>query len=57
MHISPVPTTLRKLKRALRAEIDEGTWSTLYSAVSRPFSPADHSKIAIKFINHYGDKC
>jgi len=25
-----------RLKRALRAEIDEGTWSTLYSTVSRP---------------------
>jgi adenine-specific DNA-methyltransferase len=45
-----------KLKRALRAEIDEGTWSTLYSTVSRPFSPPDHSKIAIKVINHYGDE-
>jgi adenine-specific DNA-methyltransferase len=45
-----------KLKRALRAEIDEGTWSTLYSTSSRPFAPPDHGKIAIKVINHYGDE-
>ena len=30
-----------KLKRALRAEIDEGAWSTLYSTVSRPFAPPE----------------
>jgi adenine-specific DNA-methyltransferase len=45
-----------KLKRALRAEIDEGTWSTLYSTVSRPFAPPDSGKIAVKVINHYGDE-
>jgi adenine-specific DNA-methyltransferase len=45
-----------KLKRALRAEIDEGAWSTLYSTVSRPFSPAVTGKIAVKVINHYGDE-
>ncbi len=28
-----------KLKRALRAEIDEAAWSTLYCTVSRPFAP------------------
>ena len=45
-----------KLKRALRAEIDEGAWSTLYSTVSRPFAPPETGKIAIKVINHYGDE-
>jgi adenine-specific DNA-methyltransferase len=45
-----------KLKRALRAEVDEGTWSTLYSTVSRPFGPPEHGKIAVKVINHYGDE-
>ncbi len=45
-----------KLKRALRAEIDEGTWSTLYSTVSRPFALPEHGKIAVKVINHYGDE-
>jgi adenine-specific DNA-methyltransferase len=45
-----------KLKRALRAEIDEATWSTLYSTVSRPFAPPEHGRIAVKVINHYGDE-
>jgi len=45
-----------KLKRALRAEIDEAAWSTLYSTVSRPFDPPTTGKIAIKVINHYGDE-
>ena len=45
-----------KLKRALRAEIDEGAWSTLYSTTSRPFAPPETSKIAVKVINHYGDE-
>jgi len=43
-----------KLKRALRAEIDEGAWSSLYSTVSRPFDKPESGKIAIKVINHYG---
>ena len=29
-----------KLKRALKAEIDEDAWATLYCAVSRPVPPA-----------------
>jgi adenine-specific DNA-methyltransferase len=45
-----------KLKRALRADIDEGTWSSLYSTVSRPFPPPATGKIALKVINHYGDE-
>ena len=45
-----------KLKRALRAEIDEAAWSVLYSTVSRPFAPPKAGKIAIKVINHYGDE-
>jgi len=45
-----------KLRRALRAEIDEGAWSSLYSTVSRPFPPPATGKIAIKVINHYGDE-
>jgi hypothetical protein len=45
-----------KLKRALRAEIDEATWSELYSTTSRPFDPPETGKIAIKVINHYGDE-
>jgi len=45
-----------KLKRALRADIDESAWSSLYSTTSRPFAPPDTGKIAVKVINHYGDE-
>jgi adenine-specific DNA-methyltransferase len=45
-----------KLKRALRAEIDEAAWQTLYSTTSRPFDRPKTGKIAIKVINHYGDE-
>ncbi len=45
-----------KLKRALRAEIDEAAWSALYSTVSRPFDKPESGKIAVKVINHYGDE-
>jgi adenine-specific DNA-methyltransferase len=45
-----------KLKRALRADIDEAAWSSLYSTVSRPFAKPDSGKIAVKVINHYGDE-
>jgi len=44
-----------KLKRSLKAEIDEAAWSSLYSAESRAFDPPSTGKIAIKVINHYGD--
>ena len=46
----------KKLRQALRAEIDEAAWSELYSATSRPFPIPDTGKIAIKVINHYGDE-
>jgi adenine-specific DNA-methyltransferase len=45
-----------KLQRALRAEIDEAAWATLYTTKSRPFDPPKSGKIAIKVINHYGDE-
>lgn len=45
-----------KLRKALRAEIDEQAWSSLYSTVSRPFDPPETGKIAVKVINHYGDE-
>jgi adenine-specific DNA-methyltransferase len=45
-----------ELKRALRAEIDEAAWTSLYSTVSRPFEKPESSKIAVKVINHYGDE-
>ncbi|HMS56163.1 MAG TPA: hypothetical protein PKA27_12250 [Fimbriimonadaceae bacterium] len=45
-----------KLKKALRAEIDEEAWSSLYATKSRPFPRPESGKIAIKVINHYGDE-
>jgi adenine-specific DNA-methyltransferase len=51
----------KKLKKSLRADIDEAAWSSLYSTVSRPF-PAPKGigkkpgRIAVKVINHYGDE-
>jgi adenine-specific DNA-methyltransferase len=45
-----------RLKRALRAEIDEAAWASLYATRSRPFPRPESGKIAIKVINHYGDE-
>jgi adenine-specific DNA-methyltransferase len=45
-----------KLKKALKAEIDEDAWASLYSAVSRPSKTPASGKIAVKVINHYGDE-
>jgi adenine-specific DNA-methyltransferase len=45
-----------KIKRALRADIDEAAWSSLYSTTSRSFPRPSTGKIAIKVINHYGDE-
>lgn len=45
-----------KLKRALKAEIDEAAWSTLYQTTSQPFPKPASGKIAVKVINHYGDE-
>jgi hypothetical protein len=45
-----------KLKRALKAEIDEGEWAKLYSATSAPFDAPKSGKIGVKVINHYGDE-
>jgi adenine-specific DNA-methyltransferase len=45
-----------KLKKALRAEIDEAEWAKLYSTRSLPFDAPIKGKIAVKVINHYGDE-
>ncbi|MBA2322974.1 MAG: hypothetical protein H0V92_02770 [Pseudonocardiales bacterium] len=45
-----------RLKKALKADIDEDAWVSLYSTKSRPFSRPDTGKIAVKVINHYGDE-
>ena len=46
----------KSLKTALRAEIDEVAWATLYSDVSRPFARPKTGRIAVKVINHFGDE-
>ncbi|MBP9759778.1 MAG: site-specific DNA-methyltransferase [Candidatus Pacebacteria bacterium] len=45
-----------KLKKALKAEIDEDLWEELYTTTSRPFRTPTTGKIAVKVINHYGDE-
>ncbi|MFQ5955141.1 MAG: hypothetical protein ACE5JZ_08775 [Kiloniellales bacterium] len=45
-----------RLKRTLRAEIDEDAWATLHHAVSRPFRKPETGKVAVKVINRYGDE-
>jgi adenine-specific DNA-methyltransferase len=46
----------KSLKAALRAEIDEDAWATLYREVSRPFDRPKSGRIAVKVINHFGDE-
>jgi adenine-specific DNA-methyltransferase len=46
----------KSLKTALRAEIDEEAWATLYRDVSRPFRRPENGRIAVKVINHFGDE-
>ena len=45
-----------KLKRALRAEVDEVAWESLYATKSRPFPKPETGRFAVKVINHYGDE-
>ena len=44
------------LKTTLKAEIDLEAWSTLNSAISRPFDKPSKGRIAIKVINNLGDE-
>ena len=44
------------LKKALRTEINEEAWESLYTTKSRPFDKPTTGKIAVKVINHYGDE-
>lgn len=45
-----------KLKKALKADINETAWEELYTTTSRPFPKPKTGKIAVKVINHYGDE-
>ncbi len=46
----------KALKTALKAEIDEEAWATLYRDTSRPFARPQTGRIAVKVINHFGDE-
>jgi adenine-specific DNA-methyltransferase len=46
----------KSLKTALKAEIDEEAWATLYRDTSRPFPRPDTGRFAVKVINHFGDE-
>ncbi len=45
-----------RLKRALKADIDEEAWASLNRTESRPFPRPETGKIAVKVINDYGDE-
>lgn len=46
----------KRLKTALKADIDAEAWETLYSTTSRPFGRPSSGKVAVKVINDYGDE-
>ena len=46
----------KQLKSALKAEIDEEAWESLYREISRPFPKPETGRIAVKVINHLGDE-
>lgn len=46
----------KRLKTALKAEIDAEAWATLYDTKSRTFERPATGKIAVKVINDYGDE-
>lgn len=46
----------KRLKTALKADIDADSWDSLYQTTSRPFPKPETGKIAVKVINDYGDE-
>ncbi|MGL5811310.1 MAG: hypothetical protein ACRCYQ_15320, partial [Nocardioides sp.] len=46
----------KRLKTALKADIDPDAWDSLYQTVSRPFPRPETGKVAVKVINDYGDE-
>jgi len=46
----------KRLKTALKADIDVQAWESMYSTVSRGFGKPETGKIAVKVINDYGDE-
>jgi adenine-specific DNA-methyltransferase len=46
----------KRLRQALKADIDEDAWATLHRTKSRPFPRPSTGKLAVKVINDYGDE-
>ncbi len=46
----------KRLRQALKADIDRDAWESLYRTRSRPFAPPRTGTIAVKVINHHGDE-
>jgi adenine-specific DNA-methyltransferase len=46
----------KRLKTALKADVDADAWASLYSTESRAFDRPETGKIAVKVINDYGDE-
>ena len=53
---SDAEKSYKRLKQALKAEVNKEAWESLYDTKSRPFAPPETGKIAVKVINHYGDE-
>jgi adenine-specific DNA-methyltransferase len=47
---------MEKLRKAMKTDIDEEAWASMYGTTSRPFATPSSKKIAVKVINHYGDE-
>jgi adenine-specific DNA-methyltransferase len=45
-----------RLKVALKADVGEDAWASLYRTESRPFPRPETNRIAVKVINDYGDE-
>jgi adenine-specific DNA-methyltransferase len=46
----------KRLKTALKADIDPDAWDSLYATKSRAFPKPETGRIAVKVINDYGDE-
>jgi adenine-specific DNA-methyltransferase len=46
----------KALRTTRKAEIDPHAWDSLHSETSRPFRKPQSGRIAVKVINHLGDK-
>ena len=45
-----------RLRRSLKADVDEAAWESLYGTRSRPFPRPAGGRVAVKAINDYGDE-